>query len=333
MYIGRKKVGSRVFYFIRESYQEGGLWRSRDLFELGENPGRYIIYPGGHSFYLDEAVLEGLASRGVKTDQIELEGLFLPFVKPEIRRIVRDFERSPVVRARRRPRAEQLARQERYHLFDRRRLVFLKFGQTNVDSLLKRPLVFLDVLANKSRDEIEQMIEADEAILKPKEILAYIYAAFGLAEYFSGHLTRFVPEARGQAELDQVFEEAVCRLADDERYRMGLDRQTVLKDYLSRYAIMYYDLDYRLRRQWERRRLAREAAWRRQQAPEFRQACRLVGLSETEALTMDKDQLLRHFRRLAKRLHPDQGGEHERFIAFKKAMEFILTYRGYRHLS
>ncbi|WP_456431054.1 hypothetical protein [Thermosulfuriphilus sp.] len=335
VYIARKRVGSKTYYFIRQSYQDNacGLWRSRDLFALGQDPSRFIIYPGGHGFYLDETIEERLAAQGVKTDQIELEELFFPFLKPEIKRVIQDFARYSAPRSRRLPRGEQLTRQSSYHIFDRRRLVFLKFGQVNVDSLLKRPLVFLNVLAEKSRDEIEQMIETDEAILKPKEILAYIYASFGLSDYFAPRLTRFVPEAQGQEDMDRIFEEAFCRLANDEAYRMGLGREEVLRDYLSRYRIMYYDLGYRLRRQWVSFQRAQEEARRRHLAPEFRQACRRIGLREEEALRMDKAALLKYFRRLAKKHHPDRGGQHEEFIAIKKAVEFILVYKGYRRLS
>jgi hypothetical protein len=43
-------------YVLRESHRDGDLLRSRDLFDLGPDPGQFIVYPGGNSFYVSEEV-------------------------------------------------------------------------------------------------------------------------------------------------------------------------------------------------------------------------------------------------------------------------------------
>ncbi len=330
MYLARKRVGKETHYFIRESYFADGLWRSRDLFALGANPSRFIVYPGGNSFYIREEVIDGLRQKGVETDQWELEEIFLPFVKPRIRRILGDFAYRSFVPKKRLPRREQMALQEKYHLFDCRRLLFLKFGGTNVDPLLKRPLSFLNVLKDKSRDEIEQHLMRAEMKLRPRETLAYIYASFGLAKHFQHRLSRFMPEAQALEQLDEVFLKELCALAGDESYRMGLTQEEVLKEYLSRYVIMYFDRLERTRRFFEdaQARLARERFLAQRSV--VARAASLFGVTEDELMRMGKEELARLFRRRARELHPDQGGDHEAFIELRKLFEELMALRGYR---
>ena len=329
MYLARKRVGPRTYYFLRESYFEDGLWRSRDLFSLGAHPEKYIIYPGGNGFYIDPCIEESLAEQGVKTDQMELEKIFMPFLDPHIRRLIEDFSHGFQPKERL-PRKEQLRRQEGYHLFDKRRLLFLRFGGTNLDPLLRRPLPFLNVLHAKSRDEIEQHIMNAESRLRPRETLAYIYTAFGLAQRFRPRLTRHIPEAQIMEQLDKFFLEEVCHVAQDESWRMGLDEEIVLRDYLSRYVIMYFDRleaqrsffeEHQARMMRQHYQAARSAVAR---------AAAVFGVSEEELLQMGKEEIIRLFRRRAREAHPDQGGAHEDFIRLHKLFEELMEARGWR---
>ncbi len=331
MYLARKAIGGHTYFFIRESVFKDGVWQSRDLFALGEDPTRYIIYSGGNSFYIDEYVLRAIEEKGVKTDQWELEKIFWPFVKPEIRHTIDNF--SAHYQLKRRPRLptrEQMKLQKRFHLFDQRRLTFLKFGGVNIDPLLERPLPFLNVLKDKSRDEIEQLIMEKEMRLKPRETLAYIYASFGLARHFIHRLTKFIPEAQLLKEIDFFFLEELCKIAADESYRMGLSEETVLQDYLSRYVIMHFDRLEKDRAYFERQK----ARLRRQRQAAARKvlsrAAEVFGVSEEELWRMGKEDILRLFRRQAQKLHPDRGGDHEAFIELRKLFEDLMTARGWQ---
>ncbi len=330
MYLARKKIGPHTYYFIRESYYADGLWRSRDLLALGTDPARYIIYPGGNSFYIDEVVIEKLAAKGIKTDQWELEDIFWPFVKPHIKRVIGDFAYRTFKPKKRLSSREQMALQAGYHIFDCRRLLFLKFGGTNVDPLLKRPLSFLNVLKDKSRDEIEQYLMRAEAKLRPRETLAYIYASFGLAKHFQHRLSRFVPEAQMLEEIDAAFLEELCLLAQDESYRMGLSPEEILKEYLSRYVIMYFDRLENTRRFFEERqaRLAQQRYYATRSV--VAKAASFFGVSEAELMQMGKEELGRLFRRRARELHPDRGGDHEQFIKLRKLYEELMAARGFK---
>jgi len=56
LYLAQKKINGMAHYFIRESYSHGEYFLSRDLIDLGPDPARFIIYPGGNSFYIDEII-------------------------------------------------------------------------------------------------------------------------------------------------------------------------------------------------------------------------------------------------------------------------------------
>ncbi|WP_022853580.1 hypothetical protein [Thermodesulfatator atlanticus] len=332
MYLARQKHGKFTYYFIRESYFADGLWRSRDLLALGRNPSRYIIYPGGNSFYIDEVIITELAKQGIKTDQFELEKIFWPFVRPHIRRVVDNFSAHHVVKRQKISFREQLARQKNYHIFDCRRLLFLKFGGTNIDFLLNKPLSFLNVLYEKSRDEIEQYIMAAEDKLRPKETLAYIYTSFGLARHFAHRLSKYHPEAQMLEELDKAFLEELCKLSEDASYRMGLSQETVLKDYLSRYVIMYFDRLEAQRRFFEAHQAHLAARQRENLHEVLAKAAALFQVSEQALLRMGKEEISSLFRKRARELHPDQGGDHEAFIRLRRLYEELMKLRGFHRV-
>ena len=325
MYLARKRTSSGFRYFLRISRKEGPFWKGRDLIGLGPDPSIYIRYPGGKSFYIDEALEETIKSYGIETDQWELERLFFRFVKSEIREALYFY----IDRGQRRPsrlsREEQLRLQEKYHSFDKRRLLFLKFGCTNVEGLLERPLSFLNQLQDKSRDEIEQLIWDKEDRLRPKEVVAYIYTAFALWEYFPGRISRFIPEAALIEELDRFFLEALCKVAEDEGYRMGLSEGEVLREYLYRYVILYFDHTEAERQFFEDRQQGKW--WRREVVDK---AARYFGFSPESLEKLSRKELLAIFRAKAKELHPDRGGDKEAFIRLRKLFEELMAALGYQ---
>ena len=91
MYLAQKQIKGQICYFIRESYRHGDGFLSRDLIDLGPDPGRYIIYPGGNSFYIDEIIEERINDLGRPGDPDQLEDIFWRFLHPEIRRVLEPF--------------------------------------------------------------------------------------------------------------------------------------------------------------------------------------------------------------------------------------------------
>ncbi len=324
MYLAKKFTSRGIRYFLRESYREGGVWKFRDIVDLGDDPSVFIRYPGGKSFYVDEALEEEIRSKGVVTDQWELERIFFKFVKPEVREYLRPFVFRRVGSAVKLPREEQLRLQRSFHPFDVRRLIFIKFGASDPDRLLRRPLPFLNVLKDKSRDEIEQLIWEKEERLKSKEVIPYIYASFGLWKKFRTKLTRFLPEAQRMEEMDEAFLECFCEVVRDPAYRMGLSEDTVIKDYLFRYVSLYFD------RTQEVVRILSEVSERRVRSSVLYEASEEFGISVERLLRMSRKELLSLFRERAKRLHPDVGGSKEEFVKLRALFERLMEFFGYR---
>jgi len=331
MYLALKNLAGVAEYVIRESYRCQGHYRSRDLFELGGDPTRYIVYPGGNAFFIDERVEDRLAQSGKRSVSAELESIFWPFLKPEIQRALDCFRhRELSVKAGRRGPRPDMNPQD-FHLFDRRRLHFLKFGQMNQRRLNRLPAGMLNQLYHKSRDEIEQSIFQMELALRPRELKAYVYVIFDLQRSFSERFARENPEFLDQDEVDRYFLETICRLNADSGFWAGMDATRSLNAYLQRYICMYFDHDFPSR-SWEQDFIRRFINAHRLQQPRalnfrigLKEAGEVFGKSADEIKTMRRADLVRLFRRKAQKLHPDKGGDHKAFLKLTEAYHRLLA--------
>jgi hypothetical protein len=127
---------------------------------LGADPDRFfIIYPGGNSFYIDDVIEDRINDLGKKVDQDKLEDIFWRFLHPEIRRVLEPFrsrEKQHQAYRRKKGSPEDLAAE--VHIFDKRRVHFLRFGQTDQGNISRLPQKMFGMLHDKSRDEIEQTL-------------------------------------------------------------------------------------------------------------------------------------------------------------------------------
>ena len=73
---------------------------------------------------------------------------------------------------------------------------------------MARPHRFLNVLLDKSRDEIENLFRTLEIELPLRERKGYVWHAFDLTRFFPGEIPRLYPEGIEQARTDDVF---LCR--------------------------------------------------------------------------------------------------------------------------
>ena len=333
MYIKRDMSGDR--YFLCESYWEEDCWKSRVLVDLGHDPERYVEYPGGNSFYFKEELEDTLHHMGVKYSIQELERLFLPFMDPEIRRIYEMFDRGQ------RPskwkglsKEELFRRQKGLHSFDKRRLHYLRCGRVNIGNLEARAWGFLNVLLDKSRDEIETLIQEMEMELPPHEILPYIYTSLNMQRHFLHLLTRFHPWAMDQEKLDHFFLEDLCRLNQDPLFFRGVDSHDpdVLHPYLRRYAELYFagvvfepPLGHNMGDDFIGTfRFYRRTPPRKGLTLDQKEACKKLGISWEEFPKMTRQELARAFRVKAKEVHPDAGGRKEEFVEIKEAYEVLI---------
>lgn len=336
MYLKRQYLIGDYHYSLCESYREAGCWKHRRLMDLGPDLRDYIVYPGGNSFYIKESLEEQLQASGAKYSSDDLEELFIPFVEPRIRRIVEMFNRSGKKQNRwGKCSAEELLKQQReLHPFDKRRLHYLRCGRVDMGNLEGRPWKFLNVLLEKSRDELEHIIEGMEAELPPREIRPYLFTALELQTYFRHHPARNQPAVLDPEKVDHYFLKDLCWLNRDEKFFRGVERgdSDSLHPYLVKYLIMYFDNPFDMRTVWDE--YIEDFRWRHQfhRRPSSnavmpateREACQCLGITPEEFRGMDRHELTRCYRRLAKTTHPDGGGDKEAFVEIKEAYECLI---------
>ena len=320
-------------YLIRSSYREGECWKSRDLLDLGTDPADHIEYVGGNGFYFNPEVEEKLHAQGARFSSDELEALFMPFLPPHIRYTIESFQTHAALRTTQGAwSAQELAQRQRsLHSFDKRRLHFLRCGRVDIGDLEQRPWKFLKVLMEKSRDEIEHVIEGMEGVLRPHERRTYLFTALHLQDRFPHHWLRNNPAALDQEAVDDHFIAALCSLNSDATYFAGMDHpdRSTLHPYLVKYLVLYFDSefeggfwpeqlrDFVVRQQFSRRRITIHRI-------ALEEACKLFGICTENLASMSRSQLVRLYRRKAKELHPDRGGDQEAFIRMTEAFACLM---------
>ncbi|PIE59476.1 MAG: hypothetical protein CSA32_03755 [Desulfobulbus propionicus] len=326
MYLARQIIHDRIHYILRHSVRSGDRYVAEDILDLGPDPSRYILYTGDVSYELDERILHALEPLGISSDSPELEELFLPYLDPYIRIRTEPFRNRHAYRNWRPmtedAKAEVLAKT---HVFDRRRVHFLRFGHSSPEILDNSPPLY-KILLEKSRDEIEQYITAQEGILQPHEYRRYLFTIFDLQRHFSSGFARLMADALDQHEVDERFIEEYCRLDRDALFWKGFARSRRAPYYLLRYLFMYFDLALEgndflwntMNRGYRRRRAYRPPAPGSRHMS-ISEAVAVIGVSREQFAGMSKQELTSLYRKKAQRAHPDKGGRHEDFVQLNEA--------------
>jgi len=186
LYLAQTTVHGQTHYSIRESYLHQNRFLSRNLFDIGTDPAQYIVYPGGNSFYIHESIEEQLNDLNVYPKNDELEDIFWRFLDPTIRRALETFRnRQKNLSPRKGPKATEKVTASKFHIFDQRRILYLRCGRMNQQNITCVPHKLFQVLTDKSRDEIEQMLMEMEKILTVREYKTYAYVIFNLQDFFT----------------------------------------------------------------------------------------------------------------------------------------------------
>jgi hypothetical protein len=326
MYLAYEKKKGRPHFILRESLVIDRQLTFRDLFELGPDPSAVILYPGGNAFYFDEKMEDALAASGVVYDSDELEEIFRPWLRPDIRQALESFmNRSFRGMRKKLTDIEKQSILKQVPHFDKRRAHYLRFGNMDQGPVENMPAtLFLDH-AHKSRDEIEQQFFRQEtSTLKPRELKSYVYAVFDLQRFFQGMLAKKMPQALDQDRVDEYFLAEICRI-NETVYK----RDKALDTHLIRYLIMFFDHPYAdstllddLAKDFMNRH--RVFSPKPANALTLDNACKLFHISREELKTMTRKHLSRLYRKLARQVHPDTGGSHEKFVALNAAYETLL---------
>ena len=324
MYLARTDIGNQTHYNIRETYRDGDCLKSRELFHLGTDPSKYILYPGGKGYYFDEVVEETLRERGANPTQDDLDQIFWDFLDPEIQRVIQGFEKKT-----KKPLSGSDTVVQDFHLFDKRRVHFLRFGSMDQQYIQRIPDKFFWAIRAKSRDEIEQYFIREERIIRPNELIRYLSVIFGLQK---GLLYARSDQSGGgiqQEKADTQFIESVCTLNGDDTFWAGMPRTDALQGYLRRYVIFYFDhavqqaapIPRYLHEFMNRHRTYRPPEKVRLNMAE---ASRLFETPWENLRKMDGNAFTKLYRKQALKFHPDQGGSQRTFVKLTKFYENLM---------
>ncbi|WDP92453.1 MAG: J domain-containing protein [Desulfobacter sp.] len=324
MYLAKIKKGKGFTYMLRESVPVEQGFRHRDICGLGPCPGAWIDYPGGNAWYLSPELESRVAQKAKRFDADEFETLFLPFLRPAVRRATETFDRRTSTGFKRMGKKEKEALARSIHAFDKRRAHYLKFGNMDQGPLINMPPVIFRTLKDKSRDEIEQYFMAQEKCIRPRDLKSYVYTVLDLQRFFQSFMAKQMPHAMDQDKVETYFIEEICLLNKE-----LFDLTSSLHDYLIRYAVMFFDHTYGdtvLLDDMARDFMGRHRIFTPPPRPSVpvSQARTLFGLSRDDLKTMDKQGLTRKFRKLARQHHPDMGGDHEKFVEINEAYQALL---------
>lgn len=335
MYLARIHRKGSTAYSLRESIPSAEGFAHREVLELGSDPARFIRYPGGNAYYLDQRVVDVLDDFKVEASYDELEDLFWPFVKPRIRRALqgfrergRSYAKGAVLTA-----AAKKRLQLKTHLFDKQRIHFLKFGHASRADKNRVPADLLKWVNHKSRDEIEQRFMGMETILRPNECKTYVTTIFNLQRFFNRSWAESYHQGLAQDQLDERFIGEICHLNGDKSFWNGPVPDDWLDQYLVRYLIMYFDHAYpahNIMADYIREFINRHRIYnplRISPARILARAGSVFGAAPEELKAMSTRQLTRLYRRLARKHHPDKGGNPEIFINITAAYQELLKIK------
>lgn len=336
MYLAQHRIKGKRCYFIKESFEEGDCLQCRELFNLGPDPGEYVVYPGGNAFYIDGVVEDRLSSLGVEPATDEIEDIFWPFVRPDIRRAVECFRTRGRARGKRKSATsgDQVRGRMEVGNFDKRRIHYLRSGRMDQSGLGRMSLQLYKWLFGKSRDEIEQRFITMERRLEPHEFKTYTFVIFDLQRFFTQSWAGKIPQGLPQDEVDEHFLREICRLNEDVSFWAGDRAGDTLHEYLVRYVVMFFDNPFArdtFMRDYVRDFIYSHRRWtfpEKKRTVSMTEAGSIFGVEKEVLRSMSKRQLVRLFRRLAQKLHPDKGGSHEAFIRLTEAYRECLRRKG-----
>ncbi len=325
MYMAYEKKNGCPQFFLRESLILNNEMTFRNLYDLGPDPSAHIVYPGGNAFYFDEKMEDALSASGAAYDSDELEEIFLPWLRPDIRQSVNSFmNRSSRTAKKKLTETEKQEIFKNVPNFDKRRAHYLKFGNMDQGPVENMPAVLFCNHIHKSRDEIEQQFARQESFLKTRELKSYVYAVFNLQRFFQGMLAKKMPQAMDQDRVDEYFLTEICRI---NKVIFNSDKE--LDDHLIRYMIMFFDhayADSTLLDDLANAFMNRHRSFTPKPVKSItaENACKIFQITQEELKTISKKNLTRRYRKLARQVHPDTGGSHDKFVELNNAYETLL---------
>jgi hypothetical protein len=331
MYLAKLSEGSGIGYQIRQSYQtEDHSFKYRIVYDLGNDPSRFTQVFADHIVLFDQGLTEAVSAHTPGDGETVLEQLLEDFLPPETRRRLAMFRARDGTRPGPLTAADREAIARQIHLFDRRRLYYLRYGAVDQSRLSRLHEKCCRPLLGQSRDEREYWFAAEERVVEPGNYLQYVYAIFNLRKYFYQSFAPWLPEALALDEMAEHFEKELCRLNRDRSFWQGEQPTDSLHSHLTRYLIMFFDytparrsfFDDFLKTFMAGHRTFRWPERKPSRSPE--KISEIFATSHEELKKMTRRQLSRLYRQKAMRLHPDRGGDHDLFIELTEVYQELL---------
>ncbi len=335
MYLARIREGQKYKYVIRKSYfdSDRDCYYFKQVFDLGYNPARYIEQYSENVFCFEDSLQSAVALDYDGDPTSVLEELLWSFLPEDEKQRILRFRRTGNIKLSPLTDKEKEEVDHHIHLFDRRRLYYIRYGAVDQGRIFRladkiyRPLLF------KCRDEKEYYFKEQEKVLRPEEFKTYVYVIFNLQQNFSEIYASFMPEALEPEKVEDLLERELCRLNGDISFWSGEKPKFFLHEHLQRYIVRFFDLDY------ERQSFGsqffrnfsdshRKFRWPdRKSAVSEDEISSIFGKKIEVLKTMQKSDLARLFRKKAKEFHPDHGGDQKKFINLLTAYEDLKSHK------
>lgn len=333
MYLATLTRGQTKHYEIRQSLpgDDHRYLEYQIVFDLGGDPGRYIERLSDDICYFSAELEDRLQQETSEDASLILEELLWDFLPAEEQTRLSIFRHRGKARVSALSEGERSAIEKDIHLFDRRRLYYLRYGAVDQSRIFRLNPKLYRPLLNKCRDEREFYLLDLEKALQHNELRTYVFAIFDLQRHFTESFSATMPEALNQIDIADFFIEEICSLNDDISFWRTGTGGTSLHDHLIRYMIMFFDHGYGRRSLFDdfvREFMGRHRAFswpEKKPAVSTGQAEKIFQRKWQKLQKMSRRELTRLYRERAKELHPDSGGNHEQFIELNGAYASLMA--------
>lgn len=326
MYLARFQTQCGIIYQLRTSYRKGEFFHHQTVFDFGLTPEVFFEIQN-RTVIFSSALLKAVSAHSSTDPDLILEELLFEFFPAHIQHHFNDFKTHKEYKFGPLSKAEKEAIKRQIHLFDRKRLYYLRYGAvdqsrlTNLHEKCCRPLLGM------SRDEKEFYFRDEEKALEPGMYMQYVYSIFNLQKYFNQSFAPWMPEALQLDEIADHFVEEICKLNDDQSFWQTDTSNKTLHQHLVRYLIMFFDYAAAPRSFFDDFTRSFQDQFRSFKWPEKKatstpdEITEIFGVAHEKLKKMSKEELNKTYRKKAMQLHPDQGGSDELFIKLTNAYE------------
>ena len=242
MYLASIIKAGKTQYEIRQSFIDDSEkeFSYRVIFKLGRDPRQYIEELSSDICYFSSELENAVSIKTDKDPTAILEELLWNFLPAEEQNRLNIFRHRGRGSIRQLSKNDRMAIEKGVHLFDRRRLYYLRYGAVDQSRLFRLNPKLYRPLLNKSRDEREYYFIELEKDLKSNEMKTYVFAIFDLQRFFTESFSATMPEALNQTDIADLFVDELCGLNSDLRFWYGSTLTKNLHYHLIRYLLMFF---------------------------------------------------------------------------------------------